>query len=77
MLKRKKGLNIIVITFKELKSEEKKMDFCWHFLIRLEQYNIKDLTEFAEKTLNLYRQHIEDHITTFRRRKTAMIHESR
>jgi hypothetical protein len=58
--------SIEVIMFEELKSEDKKMDFCWHFLSHTKNYNIKGQTEFFERNFSLYIQKIKNFIETFR-----------
>ncbi len=60
------GPSIEVIMFEELKSEDKKMDFCWHFLSYIKKYNIKGQTDFFETDLSLYIQKIKNFIETFR-----------
>ncbi len=40
----------------ELMCEDKKIDFCKHFIPRLEKYHTSDPTEYVERSLEFYRQ---------------------
>ena len=60
----------------ELMCEDKKINFCKHFIPRLEEYNISDPRESVEKSLDFYRQILEASVETFNQKTTAIIQKS-